>query len=78
MQKKDKQWEILKGMKKMWGSMWVLERDFNDIKNNEKKKGGMRMQESSFRDFRNFISDMELGGIKFKTEAYYWINNRQW
>lgn len=77
MQKKDKQWKILKGMKKMWGSMWVLEGDFNDIKNNEKKKGGKRMQESSFRDFRNFISDMGLGGIKFKTEAYYWINNRQ-
>lgn len=39
MQKKDKQWEIFKGIKKMWGSRWVIEGDFHDIKNNEKKKG---------------------------------------
>lgn len=36
------------------------------------------MHESSFRDFRNFIYDLELGDIKFKIEAYYWVNNRQW
>lgn len=55
----------------MWGSRWVMEGDFIDIKNNEKKKGGRRMQESGIRDFRNFISDMELGDIKLKTESYY-------
>lgn len=60
----------------MWGSRWVIEGDFNDIKNNEKKKWGRRMQESGIRDFRNFISDMELGDIKLKTESYYWVNNR--
>lgn len=62
----------------MWGSRSVIEGDFNDIKNNEKKKRGRRMQESGIRDFRNFISDMELGDIKLKTECYYWVNNRQW
>lgn len=62
----------------MWGSRWVMEGDFNDIKNNEKKKGGRRMQESGIRDFRNFISGMELGDIKLKTESYYQVNNRQW
>lgn len=59
----------------MWGSRRVMEGDFNDMKNNEKKKGGRRMQESGIKDFRNFISDMELGDIKLKTESYH---NRQW
>lgn len=35
-----KQWEILKSMKQMWGPRWVIESDFNDIKNNKEKVAG--------------------------------------
>lgn len=40
--------------------------DFNDIRNNEEKNGGTLRQESSFRDFRDFIAEMGMEGIKFK------------
>lgn len=74
---RQKQWEILKSMKQMWGPRWVIEGDFNDIKNNEEKLGGKRRQESSFRDFKNIISAMEMGDIKYKGETYTWAYNRE-
>lgn len=45
----------------MWGSMWVMGGDFNDIMNNEEKKKEKRRHGSSFLDFRNFIANMEMG-----------------
>lgn len=34
------------------------------------------MAESSFTAFRNFISEMEMGDIKFRGNAFTWQNNR--
>lgn len=52
-------------------------RDFNDIKGHDEKKGGRRRVENSFDDFRSFISEMEMGDIKFKGDTYTWANNRE-
>lgn len=70
-----KQWELLMKRKSQWGSRWILEGDFNDIRNNEEKKGGRHRQESSFHDFRNFISEMQMGKIKLKGKTFTWANN---
>lgn len=52
-----------------------MEGDFNDIRDNNKKQGGRRRAENSFLDFRNFISEMQMGEIKFKGEPFTWANN---
>lgn len=50
--------------------MWVMGGDFNDILNNDKKNGGRRRQESSFANFKIFMSDMEMGDIKYKGDTF--------
>lgn len=45
---RQQQWEFLKDRKLMWGPNWVIGGDFNDIKNNEEKRGGNKRTESSF------------------------------
>lgn len=71
------QWEFLKVRKPHWGSHWVLGGNLNDIKNNEKKKGGSLKTEHSFMNFRNFLADMEMGDIRVRGEAFTWANNRE-
>lgn len=51
--------------------------DFNDIRNHEENEGGRRRQDSSFVNFRNFISEMGMGEIKFRGHPYTWANNRE-
>lgn len=51
--------------------------DFNDIKDNSEKQGGRERLASSFVVFRNFISKMQMGEIKFKGEPFTWANNRE-
>lgn len=58
--------------KSQWGSRWSLGGDFNDIRNNEEKKGGRHRQKNSFYDFRNFIFEMQMGKIKFKGQTFTW------
>lgn len=65
-----RQWEELKERKQMLGDKWIIGGDFNDIWNNVEKQGGRLRQESSFRDFRNFISTMGMGEVKFTSESY--------
>lgn len=73
---RQKQLEILKEMRQRLGARWVIRGDFNDIKNNEEKRGGRRRSESSFSDFRDFIAKIEMGDMKFKGETFTWANNR--
>lgn len=58
-----------------WGDKWIIGGNFNDIKDQGEKKGRKRRLESSFADFKNFISDMEISDIKFRGEVYMrdWI-----
>lgn len=58
------------------GRKWVLGGDLNNIKSQEEKEGGRVRSESKFTDFRDFIADMEMGDIKFRRDAYTWVNNR--
>lgn len=50
--------------------------DLTEIKSNEEKKGGNIRQEWSFSDFRNFISEMRIGNIRFRGHTITWANNR--
>lgn len=52
------------------GVKWIIGGDFNNIKDQGEKKGRKRKLESSFADFRNFISDKKIGDIKFRGEVY--------
>lgn len=63
--------------KKSVGARWIMGGDFNDIRKNEEKIGGMRRQENSFRCFRDFILEMEMGDIRFKGNISTWANNRE-
>lgn len=66
------QWEELRRSRLHWGDSWLLGGDFNDIKTQEEKRGGRQMLESSFFDFRNFISDMEMGDLVLKGKISLW------
>lgn len=56
---KRRQWEWLEDRRQQWGTRWIIGGDFND-KNHQEKKGGNRRQESSFSDFRDFITHMQM------------------
>lgn len=43
----------------------------------KKKKGRISKQESSFSDFRHFISEMGLGDIIFRGHTFTWVYNRE-
>lgn len=45
---RQEQWEELKKRKQVWGIRWVLGGDFNEIKNQEKKRKGTERSENSF------------------------------
>lgn len=64
------QWEELKNRKHLWGEKWVIGGDFNNIKGYEEKEGGRKRAESSFMDFRRFISEMEMGDFKFQGNTF--------
>lgn len=47
------------------GNKLVLEGDINEMKEQCKKRGGQQRVESSFRQFKEYIRDMNMGEIKF-------------
>lgn len=51
--------------------------DFNEIKSNEEKQGHNRRQKGNFSYFRNFISEIGMGDIRFKEHTFTWANNRE-
>lgn len=51
--------------------------DFNDIRNQEEKRGGRRRLDSSFRTFNSFINRMEIEEINSVGRVYTWANNRE-
>lgn len=70
------QWEYLIQRKQCWGSRWVMGGDFNDIKEHGEKNRGRRRSYGSFLTFRNFISRMEMGEVKYRGNPFTWANNR--
>lgn len=51
--------------------------DLNEIKSNKEKKGGKSRHEGSFSDFKNIISEMGIGNIRFRGHTFTWANNRE-
>ncbi|GER39993.1 RNA-directed DNA polymerase [Striga asiatica] len=60
------QWEILIRHHLKWGDLWFIGGDFNDILNNEEKRGGLLRADSSFHDFKNFIQILGWGKGLYK------------
>ncbi|CAA0842854.1 Unknown protein, partial [Striga hermonthica] len=71
------QWEFLEMARLNWGRCWTIAGDWNDIVNNEEKRGGVRRQESSFRGFRSFIHNMGMHEVEQKGAFFTWGNNRE-
>lgn len=74
---RNRQWKELTERKCRWGEKWIMGEDFNNIRDNSEKKEGRLRQESSLMDFRNFISAMRMGDVKFRGDRYTWANNRE-
>ena len=55
---------------------WVLMGDFNEIKNNEKKKGGPRRSEATFADFRRMIANCDLHDLRSTGNRFSWTGKR--
>lgn len=51
--------------------------DFNEIKSNEENKGESRRHKGNFSNFRNFISEIGMGDIRFRGKRFTWANNRK-
>lgn len=51
--------------------------DFNEIISQVDKMGGNKRGDGSFRPFKTFISEMDMGEIAFKERRWTWANNRK-
>nr|XP_027121394.1 uncharacterized protein LOC113738404 [Coffea arabica] len=69
------QWKVLANRKRLWGDRWMIAGDFNDLVSNEEKWGGIRREEKSFHDFRDFINGNYLLDIGFIGHPWTWCNN---
>lgn len=61
---KQQQWDFLIQERSKWGDEWFIGGDFNDIRDYAEKRGGRRRSDLSFRNFNNFISNMEMSELK--------------
>lgn len=66
---KQRQWEEFVEKRQFWGDKWIIGGDFNDIKAHEEKNGGMKRLESSFVDFRNFMTNINMGKSSLEGEV---------
>lgn len=41
------------------------------------KLRGRRIHDSNFMSFKNFITKMEIGEVKFRGDTFTWANNRE-
>ena len=69
------QWKVLANRKRLWGDRWMIAGDFNDLVSNDEKWGGIRREEKSFHDFRDFINGNYLLDIGFIGHPWTWCNN---
>lgn len=74
---RQRQQKELINRRQFWGDTWIIRGAFNDIKDHVEKKSGRKRLESSFLDFKNFITNMKTREVKFRGESYTWANNRE-
>lgn len=77
--KRREMWSHLIGVATVRDTPWFLSGDFNDIINNEEKKGGPQRPEGSFTDFKSFISEGDLYDLRHPGDPFSWrgIRNDQ-
>lgn len=63
------QWEYLLDQKRKWAENWFLGGDINAIKESDEQKG------DCFRQFQNFMEEMEMGEVKYMGGSRTWVNN---
>ncbi|CAA0830826.1 Unknown protein, partial [Striga hermonthica] len=72
-----RQWEVLVRHSLTWGSFWFLCGDFNDILCQADKNGGVRREEASFSNFRDFIRTLGVVKIMSVGQPFTWSNNKR-
>lgn len=65
-------WEKLTGIAIARDTPWFLTGDFNEIIDNSEKFGGKERSESSFSNFRTFISSCDLFDLRHSGEFLSW------
>lgn len=65
-------WNQIIELSKFREAPWFLSGDFNDIINNEEKKGGPQRAEGSFTDFRSFLSEGDLYDLRHSGDYLSW------
>lgn len=76
-QVRQQQWNYFVNKRPRWGENWFLGGDFNDIRQQDEKKGGRRRVESSFQAFNSSINQMGMAEGKSIRALYTWANNKQ-
>ncbi|XP_027171528.1 uncharacterized protein LOC113771107 [Coffea eugenioides] len=69
------QWRVLSNRKRLWGTRYMIIRDFNDILSNEEKWEGVVSEERRFRDFKDFMNQNSLIDIGFEGQPWTWSNH---
>lgn len=69
-------WNSLTNIAAPSDSPWFLTGDFNEITSNAEKSGGIERPESSFSNFRTFLSSCDLFDIKHSGNFLSWRGKR--
>jgi len=69
-------WERLERTATTRTGPWTAIGDFNEIKNNNEKRGGPRRPESSFMDFRRMLQICDFEDLKHFGDPFSWIGKR--
>ncbi|GER41361.1 mediator of RNA polymerase II transcription subunit [Striga asiatica] len=74
---REHQWTFLEDSKEQWGPCWLIAGDWNDIVDNEEKRGGVRRRNSSFVGFQEFIINMQMQEVDQLGSFFTCGNNRE-
>lgn len=69
-------WNSLSNIAAIRDSPWFLTGDFNEITSNAEKSGGVERPESSFSNFRSFLSASDLFDLKHTGNFLSWRGQR--
>ncbi|CAA0811146.1 Unknown protein, partial [Striga hermonthica] len=70
------QWQEFIEDKPSWGNLWFAIGEWNDIRANSEKSGGITRSPLSCQPLNGFINDMEMEEIQLVGYPYTWCNNR--
>ncbi|CAA7029801.1 unnamed protein product [Microthlaspi erraticum] len=70
-------WRTIKDRAENRETPWFLTGDFNEIVDNSEKHGGPARAESSFVDFRSFMSECDLFDLRYSGNFLSWRGQRR-